>query len=84
MTFTVNMAATVRGNVEGVAWTYDDGTFSYTDAGNASGTPHFEDNATPTKVFHVPGTYDVRFTARSGGSGATDSGTMPTPAPAST
>ena len=62
--FTVNLAATASGSVAGMSWTYDDGTFSYTDAGNSSGTPYFDDNAAPTKIFHVPGTYDVRLAVR--------------------
>ena len=59
---TVNFASVTTG-AAATSWTYGDGTFSYNAAGTTDG-PAFDDNPSPTKVFHVPGTYPVVMNAR--------------------
>lgn len=62
--FTVALQAIVSGASPAISWTYGDGTFSYQPGGNAAGAPFFDEHGTPTKVFHVPGSYAVRLNAR--------------------
>ena len=68
--FEVSFSVSANSTFE-ASWTYDDGTFSYNPAGTNTGTPYFDENAAPTKVFAVPGSYDVRVALRGGGSGTT-------------
>ncbi len=64
--FTVDMSVQATGNSLEHTWTYDDGTFSFNPNGTNTGQPPFEENTAPTKVFRVPGTYDVRLAVRNG------------------
>ena len=62
--FTVALSVAAGATPVDASWTYDDGTFSFDPLGSNTGAPPFDENASPTKVFHVPGRYDVRVAVR--------------------